>query len=133
MRRPVSLASRREPTGMSKRNAKVFMGIHRGVVDANFIVKVRAGATAAQANVSDRIAAMDVLTRGDGEAGEMAISCGDSVSVIENDGASVAPTEISEFDNAIGWRDHRLTDGGGDIYAAVECSFTIERVNPFAK
>jgi hypothetical protein len=44
------------------RHAEVLVGIHRGVVDANFVVKVRTGAAAAQSNIPNGVASVDILS-----------------------------------------------------------------------
>jgi hypothetical protein len=44
-------------------DAQILVGIYRDVVDADFIVEVRAGAAAAIADVADGVSAVHVLPR----------------------------------------------------------------------
>ena len=56
------LASRREAASVRHGKAEEFVGIHWGVVDANFVVEVRTGAAAAQSNIPNGVASVDILS-----------------------------------------------------------------------
>jgi len=92
-----------------------------------------AGGASALANVADGVAAVDVLSGSDGEAGEVAVAGGDAVAVIEHDGASVAAEEVGEGDGAVGRRDHGRAYVGGDIDAGVEGAFSVKGIDAFAE
>jgi len=55
------LASRFKPSAMSHRHAEILVRIDWGVVDANFVVKMRAGGASARSHVADGVAAMNLL------------------------------------------------------------------------
>ena len=118
---------------MGDGHAKVFIGIDRSVVDADFVVEVRAGGAAAEADIADGVAAMHVLAGGDGEAGKMAVARRDAVSVIHHDGLAVSAHEIGEGDYAVGGRDDWMAIVAADIYAAVKCAFTVEGIDALAE
>ena len=118
---------------MGHSEAQVLVGIHRGVVDADFVVEVRPGRASAEADVADGVAAMDVLSGGDGEARKVAEAGGDSVSMVDHNSASVAAQKISERNGAVGRSDHGRADTGGDIDTGVEGAFSIERINALAE
>src|ERR1700674_1115646 len=114
------LRARREPANCTQGQPTILVGIPRGVVDAIFVVGVRPGGASAEADVADGVAAMDVLSGGDGEARKMAVAGGDAMSMVNHDGASVAAQEIGEGNCAIGRSDHRRPDTGGDVNTGVE-------------
>jgi hypothetical protein len=64
---PIFLASRRKPAGSSHGQSKILVRIYRSVVDADFVVKMWAGAATADADVSNDVAAMYVLADSDCE------------------------------------------------------------------
>src|SRR3954467_5216758 len=76
---------------------------------------------------------MNVLTAGDCEAGEVAIPGGDSVTVVDHDGASVATEKVREGHCAICGCQYWLTDCGGNIHAGVECTFAVKWIDAFAE
>src|SRR6266568_4605611 len=122
-------ASRCEAAHMRVGHAQIFVWIHRNVVDPHFIVKMGPGATSAIADVADGVSAMDVLAREYCEALEMSVACGDAVTVVEDDGASVAAHEIGELNHGFGRSNDRLTVQGSDVDARVKCAFTIKWIN----
>ena len=52
------------------RQPQIFVGIYRGVINADFVVEVRTGAAATLADKSDGVAAMHVLACHDGKVGQ---------------------------------------------------------------
>src|SRR5258708_36772206 len=110
-------------------HAQIFVRIDRDVVDAHFIVKMRAGAATAVANVADGVPAMDMLAGEDCEAFQMSVTRGNSVAVLEDDCAPVATHEVGKFHYAFGWRDDRLSVDCANINARVECTFAVEGIN----
>ena len=114
-------------------SGEIFVGVYGDVVDADFVVEMGAGGASALANVADGVAAVDVLSGGDGEAGQVAVAGGDAVAVIEHDGASVAAEEVGEGDGTVGRRDHGRAYVGGDIDAGVEGAFSVKRIDALAE
>src|SRR5438105_15946278 len=100
--------------------AQVFVGVHWRIVDANFVVEMRASGASAEAHIADGVAAVNVLAGGDGEARKMAVAGRNSVSMIDHDGAAIAAEEVGEGHGAIRGCNHRGAHIGGNIYAGVE-------------
>src|SRR6266404_2666293 len=113
--------------------AQVLVRIYGDVVDADFVVEVRTGAAAAQADVAEHVAASNRLAGCDGETGQVAVACADAVRVLHDDDASVAAHDVGEGDNAVRRRQHGAAVAGGDVHAAVEGAFTAERVYALAE
>src|SRR6476620_4367732 len=103
------LASRGEPADVGVGDAQVFVWIYGDIVDAHFVMEVRSSAAAAGADVADSIAPMEVLAGEDREAGQMSVTGGDAVSVVENYRAAVSAHEVGEFNAAVGWGYDRLS------------------------
>src|ERR1700733_5952727 len=127
------LASGGEATAVRHRDAEVLVRIDRGIVDANFVMEVWTRGATTGADKSDDIAAVNALTRGDGESGKMPIASADSVAVIDHDRLAVAAHDVGEGEDAVGGSHDRSAIAAADIYAAVECAFPVERVNALAK
>ena len=113
--------------------AEIFVGVDWGIVDADFVVEMGAGGASAEADVADGVAAVDVLSGGDGEAGEMSVTGGDAVAVIDHDSATVSAEEVGEGDGAVGGGDDGGSDNGGNIDAGVECAFSVKWIDAFAE
>ena len=60
------LASRGQAAVVGDRDAEVFVGIYWGVVDADFVVKVRSGGASAFSHIANHVAAVNRLPGGDG-------------------------------------------------------------------
>ena len=118
---------------MGDRDAKVFIRIDRSIVDADFVVKMRAGGASAETDITDRVAAMNMLPRRDREAGEMAVASRDAVAMIHHDGLTVSAKEVGESDYAIGGGDDGMTVGAANIHAAVKRAFSVEGIDPLPK
>src|SRR5450631_3585658 len=127
------LAAGGESAYVCDREAQVFVGIYRSVIDADFVMEVRAGAAAALTDESDGVAAMHVLAGHDGKVRQVAVACRDAMAVVDHDGASVSAHEVGKGDDSVGGRHNGLPVSGSDIDAAVECAFSVERVNALAK
>ena len=84
------------------------MRIDRGIVDADFVVKVRAGAASGVAHVADGVPAMNVLTGEHGKTLQVPVASGDSVAVVKHNRASISAHEIRKYDHTVSWRDDRL-------------------------
>jgi len=123
------LRSRGETAEVGYCHAKVLVRIHGRVVDADFVVKMGTGGASAEADVAEDIAAVDVLAGGYAEAGEVAVAGGDSVAVIHRDSAAIASEEVCKRYCAVGGGQNGLTYSGGNVYAGVECAFTVEWIN----
>ena len=114
-------------------DAQILVGIHRGIVDADFIVKMRTGAAAAEADVADHVAAADVLAGGNREAGKVSEARNDAVTVLKNDRSTVPAHEVSEIHDAICGCDDWLAHRGRDIDPGMKRAFTIEWIDAFAE
>ena len=127
------LAAGLEAAAVGDRDAEVFVGIDRSVVDANFVVEVRSGGASAEANVADGVAAMNLLAGCDRETGKVAVAGGDAVAMIHHDELAVSAEEVRESDYAIGGRDDRVAVGAADIHAAVKRALAVERIDALPK
>ena len=87
------------------------------------------GDAAGCADVSDDLAAMNVLAGGDGESGEVAVAGGDAMAVIDGDEVSVAAHEFGEGDDAVGGGVDRGAVGNRNINAAMERAFSVEGID----
>ena len=88
---------------MGERHAEVLVGIDRGPIDANFVVEVWASGTAALADVSNDVTALDSLARGHREAGEVAITGADPASMVHHDDLAVAAQRFGcDYDPSAG-------------------------------
>src|SRR5579863_8342845 len=63
----------------------------------------------------------------------MPVASADSVAVIDHNRLPVAAHNVRERHNAIGGSDNRSTVAASDIYAAMECAFSVERVDALAE
>lgn len=113
--------------------AEVAPGVDGRVVDADFVVEVRAGGAAALTFVADDVAALDFGAGFDVEAGEMGVPGGDARAVVDDDNAAVAWADISFFDDAVAGGADFVTKMGSNVEAGVEGAFTAERVEAFTK
>ena len=114
-------------------HAEIFVRIDGNIVDPNFIVKVGSGTAATIADVTDDVAALNVLSGKDRETFEMSVAGRDSAAMVENHCSSISTHQICKLDHACGGSDNRLAENGPDINAGVECALPIERVNALAK
>src|SRR4051812_32259805 len=114
-------------------DAQVLIRIDGRVVDADFVVEVGAGAASAEADVADDLASVNALTRGDSEAGQVSVTGGDAMAVVELDEVSVAAHVAGVDDDAIRRRNDRITVRAGNIDSAVEGALTAERVGALAE
>ena len=121
------------PAELSHGGAEIFVGIDRNALDADLVVQMRRGDAARAADVSDDLATMNVLAGSDGESGEMAVSGGDAMAVIEADEVSVTVHKLSEADYAVGSGVDRGAVGNGNINAAMERAFTVEGIDPLTE
>ncbi len=115
------LASGLEAAAVRDRHTQILIRIDWSVVDANFIVEVWPGGSAAQADIADGIATMDLLPRSDREAGKVAVARRDAVAMVHHDELAVSALEIGEGNYAIRRCDHRVALGAADSHPAVKC------------
>src|SRR5579863_5641864 len=106
----VVLASSGEAAGVGDRHAQVFVGIDRRIVDADFVVEVRASGASAFANVADDVTAMHGLPGGHGKSGKMAVTRADAVAVIDFVGAAVATENVGKSDDSVGRGHDRMPE-----------------------
>ena len=98
-------------------DTQVFVWIHRHVVNADFVMKVWTSAAAAVPDIADGIASVNVLAGKYCEALEMAVASCDSVTVVENNGASVAAHEIGKLNHGLCRSNDRLAVQSSDVDA----------------
>ena len=98
-------------------HAQIFVRIHRNIIDPDFIVKMGPGAAPAVADVTYGVPAMHVLAGKYCEALEMAVASCDSVTVVENNGASVAAHEIGKLNHGLCRSNDRLAVQSSDVDA----------------
>jgi len=103
------LAASPEAAAVGDGHAEIFIGIDWSVVDADFVVKVRTGGPSAGANVPDGVAAMNLLSGRNREAGEVAVAGRDTMAMIHHNGLTISAHEVHESDYAIGGRDDRMS------------------------
>lgn len=92
--------------------SKVFVGIDWGIVDANFVMQMGSGAAAAQADVSNGIAAVNVLANSHSEVGQVSVAGCDPVAMIHHKRPSIAAEEIRKQDHAVRGSDNWLSIRG---------------------
>src|ERR1700736_5888210 len=95
------LAAGGKSAGVRDVQAEVFVRIDGRVVDADFIVEMRARRSSAGADITDNVAAMNVLAGGGGEAGKMAVAGTDAVTMVEHDDFAVTAKEVDEGDHPV--------------------------------
>jgi hypothetical protein len=107
--------------------------IHRRVVDANFVVQVRAGSAATNSHIADYVPTLHAHAPQHGKAREMAIPACDTKAMIDDDHLPVAGV-LSRFNyHAIRTSSNALTIFARDVYAGMERSFSTEWVQALAK
>src|SRR5215813_4950680 len=127
------LASGGEAADICHRQAQVFIWIDGRVVDADFVMEVRAGAAAAQADIADKVTALNVLSVDHGETGKVAIASPNPMAMVDHYGFAVSAEEISKGHYPVCRRNDRLPVGRGDVHSAVESTFAIKWINTLAE
>ena len=127
------LRTRVQHYGLRQGRAQIFVRIDGRIVNANFVVKVGAGAASAGSDVADYIAAVDGFSFGRSVGGHMPEQSRDAVSMIENYRSSIAVDVIIGSDCAVGWCHDGRAERGGDIYPGMECAFTVEGIDALAE
>ena len=94
---------------------------------------MRAGAASALAHVTERIAAVNELAWAYGKAGHVTVKCADAIAMVNHYSAAIAIHLTRKTNNAIRRGDDARPYFTGDIHASVECAFTTEWINTFAK
>src|SRR5436309_894054 len=112
--------------GLGKCNAQIFVGIYWSIVDAHFVMQMRAGTAAGLAYVGDYIAALDALASAYRISRQVTEARADSVAVINGQHSAISAHGLGEHHDAIGRGEYLVPVVGGDVYAAVERAFTIE-------
>src|SRR5579863_5966548 len=127
------LASRGEAATVGDRDAKVLVGIHGRVVDAYFVVKMWTRRAPTGANETDQIAAAHVLAGCDCETGKVTVACADAVAMVDHNCLAVPAHRLGDSDHTVGRGNDPGAVATSDINPAMECAFTVEWINPFAK
>ena len=82
--------------------AKIFVRIHRRIVDTYFVVQMGTGGTAPEPDEADGIAAVHMLPGDHREFTEVAVAGGNGVTVVEDDDSSISTEEVGKLDDSIG-------------------------------
>src|SRR5215470_12001406 len=127
------LAPCRKSARVGDCNAEILVRIDGRVVDAHFVVEVRTGATSAETDVADDVAAAYMLSGTDRKGRQVAEARDNPVTMIEHHRAAIAAHIVGEVHLAVGRSYHRLTDDRSNIDSSVERAFTVERIDTFAK
>ena len=85
------------------------------------------------ADITENVAAANVLPGGDGETGEVGIKRLNAVAVVDDDLTSVACAQTSLDDRAVGRNADRVANSSRDIDAAMESAFPVEGIKPRAE
>ena len=107
------------------------MRIHRGVVNAHFVVEVGPSTATAEANIADGIATVYLLSGNYSEVCEVPESSRDPVSVLDYYGAAITTHKIGEDDDAI-CRANNVAVGSSE-YVACRKNRDVQRGNAAAK
>src|ERR1700680_455803 len=123
------LAAGGKSAGVRDVQAEVLIRIDGRVVDADFVVEMRASRSSARADITNDVAAMNVLAGSCGEAGKMAVAGTNAVTMVEHDGLAITTKQVDESDDPVGRCNHLMSIAATDIYTAVEGTFTVKRIN----
>src|SRR5271170_5246874 len=96
--------------------------IDGGIVDAYFVVHVRASGTAADAGVADDFPTANVCAWNDGEGRQVRVERGDTESVFDDNEASIAGVSFRYGDDPVGGDMDWCAVIGADVDAGVECT-----------
>src|ERR1700684_50871 len=112
---------------------QILRGINWGIVNADLVMQVRAGAVARRANVSQDFTAANVLSGNDCESRKMSVQGFHAVAVIDHYFSSVPVAHSSLDDGAVRRRANRVALAGGNVDSGVECAFPIKRIQAGAE
>ena len=101
-------------------NRQVRSGVNRLVVDAYFVVDVRACGATRRADLANHVAARDVLPHLDIYVREMAVARRQSVAVIYDDDLAVTALASGEGDDAVGCGDDSRAVVCGDVLSGMK-------------
>src|SRR5580704_2720671 len=127
------LASGCESAAVGQSEPQELMGIHRSVINADFVVQVWTGAATAQPDISDRIAPSHKLSGNNRIARKMPVAGGNSVAVVKRDSPPISTHKIGESHHAIGWSDDRLPVGSRDVDSTMERALAVERIGSLSE
>src|ERR1700687_4911238 len=123
------LAAGGKSAGVRDVQAEVLVRIDGRVVDADFIVEMRASRSSARADITNDVAPMNALAGSCGEAGKMAVAGTNAVTMLEHECFAITTQHVAERDDPVGRCYHLMSIAAPDIYTAVECTFTVKRIN----
>jgi len=127
------LAASREAARVGERHTEVFVRIDRSVVDPNFVVKVRTRGASAFAYVPNQITTLYSLPRGNRKSRKVTVAGADAVAMVDHDRLAIPAHSIGERHHTVSRGDDRVSIAAADIDAAVEGTFTVERIDAFSK
>ena len=93
-------------------------------------MEVRRGASARCADKSDHVISADRLSNLDIEAGKMAISSRQAVSVIQNDQVSIGGLSLRIDDDPVCRSVHKASVESGNVEAKMHFGVAVERIEP---
>ena len=112
---------------------QILRGIHRRIVNADFVVQVRAGTVSGRTNIAQDVTPANVLPCDDGKSRKMSVEGFHSVAMIDDYFASVPCAHSSLENHSIRRRAYRVALAGGNVDAGVKCAFTLEGIKPGAE
>ena len=124
---------------MALQRAEPFAGfqepgrIDRFVVDAGFVVQMRAGGAAGRADAADDVADLDVLADAHVDRRQMAVAGRELVAVVDLDHLAVAAVPAGGDDGAGGGGAHRIAGVAAHVHAGVHRRTTEERIGAHAE
>jgi hypothetical protein len=128
-----ALASRSEAAVVGNGHTEVFVRIHRGIVDADLIMKMRAGRASTLSHEAYDVTAVHRLSRRHREAGKVTVAGADAVAVVDHDRLAVSAEDVAEDNNPIGRSNNRGAITAADIHAAMECAFSVKWIDALSK
>ena len=113
--------------------AQIAPGIDGRVVEANFVVNVRAGCMAGSAFVADHVAALYVSAEVGCKFRKVAVPGSDAEAVVDHDQAAVTGAAVNRGNYAVRRGANRVAHPRGDVHTRVKCTFSTKRIQPLAE
>src|SRR6266436_741378 len=117
----------RPPLQLTSR--KVAPRVYRPVVQPNFVVEVRRSASARASNEADDVVLVDPLSHMDVESGEVAVACGQAITMIEDDQVAVSCFSLSVNNDTVRRRQHSASIKRRNVQALVQFRLTVEWIS----
>lgn len=112
---------------------QILRGIDRRIVNADFVVQVRASTVSGRTNIAQNVTPANVLPCNDCKSRKMSIEGFHSVAMIDDDFASIPRAHSSLENHSIRRRAYSVALAGGNVDASVKSAFTFEGIKPGAE